>query len=433
MSGATRGLGCMLAAIAALSCAGCFGSDDGGDGADGHAPSSPVDAKLATIDLMQSASGTVDYCTDPSKARLEAVSRFNDRYARQGLRVHLQGLPTDSAKQHRWFIEHPFSCDVYDSDVIWIANLAARGRIYNMKPYLDYAIRNGRGFIDSTLDTALFDGDYWGVPHATNAGFLFYDKAVVRSPRDIATWRSVYERARAGGMIYGGSPPESLTVNFLEIAFAAGGRVLSRDGARSVIDSPENLEALRFMMDGVRDRLAFPTDSDDTTHEFEGPPALMRDWPVAFDQLVSDGRGGSFGVTALPIFDGAGVAGVLGGVDLVISDRSDTPGGALTFIDYVTRPEQQIRALAQYSEPAVLVNAYKAAEVRRRVPFAAALLRAVRQGRPRPVSPAYAKISAAISSNVGRALRHPDEVSPEDALADADRQIDDAIADAEGG
>jgi ABC-type glycerol-3-phosphate transport system substrate-binding protein len=47
-------------------------------------------------------------------------------------------------------------------------------------------------------------------------------------------------------------PYEGLTVDFLEVAFAAGGGVLSGDGRRSVINSPESVRGLRFMADGIR-------------------------------------------------------------------------------------------------------------------------------------------------------------------------------------
>jgi multiple sugar transport system substrate-binding protein len=55
-----------------------------------------------------------------------------------------------------------------------------------------------------------------------------------------------------GGMVYEGASYEGLTCDFLELAFAAGGKVLSDDGTKSQINSPENLKALQFMVDGVK-------------------------------------------------------------------------------------------------------------------------------------------------------------------------------------
>jgi multiple sugar transport system substrate-binding protein len=421
--------GLLAAGAAAVALSGCFGS--GGDAPPASPPSAARNTKLAQVDQMSSATGQVDYCTDPSRARREAAKRFTRRFARQGLSARIVPLPTDTGQQHREFVRGVVSCDVFDSDVIWMADLAARGRVYNMGPYIAYATGHHRSFIDSTLKTAVFDGRYWGVPHTTNAGFLFYDKRDATPRQDRATWKAVYATAATKrGIAYQTAPAEPLTVNFLEVAFAAGGRVLSPDGARSVIDSPENAAALRLMVGGIRDHALsgnLGQSEDESRDTFAKGATFMRNWPKAFDDLERRGLGHRFGVMALPIFDGAGVAGVLGGANLVIDDRSDNPGGALKLIDFLTSPEQQVRALAEYSEPAVLAKAYKTREVQNKVSFADELLRAVRQGRPRPVSPAYERISDAIARNVFRALSDPENVSPEQALRDADDEISAAI------
>jgi multiple sugar transport system substrate-binding protein len=428
----TRGrpiAGSLAAIAAAVALGGCLGS--GGDEPGPPPPSAAGGTKLARVDRMSSATGRVDYCTDPSPARQEAADRFTRTFARQGLSAKIVPLSSDTDEQHRQFVRHAVSCDVFDSDVIWMADLAARGRVYNMGPYISYASGHRRRFIDSTLKTAVFDGRYWGVPHTTNAGFLFYDKHDAARRLDRSTWKAVYATAIAKrGIAYQTARGEPLTVNFLEIAFAAGGRVLSPDGSRSVIDSPENAEALSRMVDGIEHRAqsgSLGQNEDESTDAFASGASFMRNWPKAFDDLERLGLSDRFDVMALPIFDGAGVAGVLGGANLVIDDRSDNPDGALKLIDFLTSPEQQVQALAEHSEPAVLAKAYKAHEVQDRVPFADELLRAVRQGRPRPVSPAYERISDAISRNVFRALSDPEHVSPKQALHDADDEISAAL------
>ena len=93
----------------------------------------------------------------------------------------------------------------------------------------------------------------WGVPHKTNAGFLYYrTDQVDAAPK---TWQEVYAKAaETDGIAYQGAAYEGLTVDFLELAFAAGGKVLSDDGKTAELDSPENLEALQFMVDGIKER-----------------------------------------------------------------------------------------------------------------------------------------------------------------------------------
>jgi multiple sugar transport system substrate-binding protein len=94
-------------------------------------------------------------------------------------------------------------------------------------------------------------------------------------------------------------------------------------------------------------------------------------------------------------------------------------------IDYLTRPEAEIRDAAKYSLAPVLNSVYDDASVKKALPFAAELKQAVAQAKPRPVSPVYPQISQAIYKNVNAALSG--QMSPQDALKKADSQINQAL------
>jgi multiple sugar transport system substrate-binding protein len=428
-----RCIAALCSGLAAIALAGCLGRDEAGGGPPVPAP--PADAKVVDVDWLKRPTGPVVYCTYASPGRRAAVDRFNHAFEARGLRATIQRLSFDTRKQRQSFL-HGSPCDVYDSDVVWMAEWAARGRVYSMRPYIRYVNEQpGRTFIPNTLETAKFAGRFWGVPHTTNAGFLFYRNDAGLSRADRATWRGVYRAAKANhGIDYQGIRPESLTVSFLEIAFAAGGRVLSRDGRRSVIDSPANIDALRFMVDGIKEGAAprdvLRHDALQTRKAFRDGATFMRNWPENFNELARTPIARRYAVAPLPIFDGAGVAGVLGGANLVIDAQANNPVGALALIDFLVRPQQQKDGLTRHAEPAVLEQTYRDPDVRRSVPFANELYRAIRQGRPRPVSPTYYKISDPISRNVYDALSRPDRVSPEQALERAGAEIDEALASA---
>jgi multiple sugar transport system substrate-binding protein len=63
--------------------------------------------------------------------------------------------------------------------------------------------------------------------------------------------------------------------------------------------------------------------------------------------------------------------------------------------------------------------------VKKSQPFATQLLKAVQQGKPRPVSPVYPQISQAIYNNVYSALSSG--TSPSTALKNAQNQINKAL------
>ena len=78
-------------------------------------------------------------------------------------------------------------------DVIWTAEYAAQGWLLDVS---DVVAENGDEFIQSTLDTAEYEGKYWAVPFNTNAGFIYYRTAmqVDAPPRD---WEDTLRGGRA--------------------------------------------------------------------------------------------------------------------------------------------------------------------------------------------------------------------------------------------
>ena len=132
--------------------------------------------------------------------------------------------------------------------MIWTAEFAVQKWLYDLTPYVE---QRRDEFIPSTFETATYEDKVWGVPHKTNAGFLYYRTDQVDEVRK--TWQEVYAKAaETDGIAYQGAAYEGRTVDFLELAFAAGGKVLSDDGKTAEIESPENLAALEFMVDGFK-------------------------------------------------------------------------------------------------------------------------------------------------------------------------------------
>ena len=212
-------------------------------------------------------------------------------------------------------------------------------------------------FIPSTLATITYQEKQWGVPHKTNAGFLYYRSDQVDKVPE--TWQEVYDiAAKNDGIAYQGASYEGLTVNFLELAFAAGGKILSDDGKKPEIDSPQNVKALKFMVDGIKSGAAPKAVTtymeEPARRTFEsGQATFMRNWPYCYALAQEAPKTkGKFEVVPFPAFEGGGKAGILGGANLVISTYSKNPGGALKFIDYMTHraPErgrrQVLRRLA---------------------------------------------------------------------------------------
>lgn len=422
---------------AALAGAGC-GDDGGGSGGGGAAQSergSTEGAPVApTLDAARDAKGDVTFCAgkDTTGGYQDAVDRFNKRYAEQGLKAKLLEFPEGSDNQREQAVQrleaHSPECDVIQADIIWVAEFASQHWMMDMTQYLE-----GRKdeFIPSTLAPNRYDGKYWAAPQVTGAGLLYRRTDQVAEPP--ATWQDLYrEAADHDGMSYQAAAYEGLTCNFLELAFAAGGRVLSDDGKHAALDSPENLEALKFMVDGI-DSGAAPKGvitymEEPARRAFEdGRVSFMRNWSYAYSlNQKAPKLKGRFAVSALPPWRGGKRAGILGGNGPFISAYSENPKGALLFVDHLSSPETLKRNMAVYSLPSVLKATYDEPEIQKRIPYSADLEQAIEQADPRPVSPVYNQISQAIYKNVNEALAG--ETSPADALAQGNDAIDKALA-----
>ncbi len=384
---------------------------------------SPAFERAPSVPASRGARGTVRLCGDLPPSMIEG---FNRRYRERGLRLRTVSLPEGvDPREALLDLQRARSrrCDLFLLDVIWTAEFAETRSLLDVSRI----VRPRREeFLPSTLTTARWRGRWFAVPQETNAGMLYYRTDRIATVPD--TWQGVYESARAnGGIVFQGDAYEGLTCDFLELAFAAGASVLSANGRSSVIDSPENLRALQFMVDGIRTGAApsiVASFNEYATHSafFAGGPAYMRNWSYAYSIGQDSSLAGSFGVAPLPAFAEAGRAGILGGSNAVISRYARNRRGAVLAVDWLTSPTVQVLGVREFGASPVLRASYDDPDIQEALPFAAQLRQAVEAAKSRPAHPRYAELSAAIYTNVHAALLG--DASPEQALRRADRQIE---------
>ena len=422
----------MTAVLALAVAAGCGGDDSGGTAGTSETGSTK-DAKAIDVSAMDGAKGEVTYCTgkDTTGETKEWSKQFNAKYESQGLSVKIVEFPASADEQRNQFVQRQEAksddCDVFRSDVIWTAEFASQKWLYDLTPYMDKVKDR---FFDSSLETATYDGKIWGVPSYTNAALIYYRTDKVDSAP--TTWQQVYQEAGdKGGIVYQGASYEGLTCDWLELAFAAGGEVLSEDGTKAVIDSPENVAATKLMAESISSGAAPKAvttymEPESLAAWQTGKPAFMRNWPYAYGLSQDTPRlKGKFAVAPLPDFEGAGKASILGGGNSVISVFSKNPGGALAVVDFLATQDWQTTLTAKFSQASPLKATWDEPEVQKAIPFWKELRQAIEQARARPVSPVYPQISQAIYKNVNAAISG--QTSAEDAMKQAQSDIQKAL------
>ena len=393
-------LAASMAATAALLTAGCAAS---------ATPTAAV-TPVSGIGPITFATGKLDTGYLP-----RLVAEWNSAHPRQQATVIY--LPDDSDEQHAQLVENlQAKSDVYDVmslDVIWTAEFASNGWIspvsQRLVPLSD--------FLRPAVDTATYEGKLWAVPFTSNAGLLYYRKDLVRAPP--GTWaqlasdaESIAPRYHLAGYAGQFAAYEGLTVNFAEAIQSAGGSILSPDGSRATINTPQASHALSYLVGGFRQGwiplAALGYDEAASARAFEtGKLLFLRSWPYVYGEASTPGPGnqvaGKFSVTTLPGPDGPGSSS-LGGANLAVSAFSQHQATALAFIKFLTSLSSERQVLIDAALPPVWTQLYGNRALIRRFPYLPVLKKAILAAQPRPKIADYNQLSLAISSAVHRAL-----------------------------
>jgi multiple sugar transport system substrate-binding protein len=391
----------LVVALVALVVGGCGGDDEG--------TASKNAKKAPTAD--KSAKGNVSWCIgkDTSGAYHTAIKNFKKE--NPNITVKLVELPESADEQRTQLVQRlrakSSECDVLGMDVIWTAEFAAQGWLQDTG---DLIAKNKDSFLPTTLETAKYQGKYWAVPYDTNTGFVYYRTDQV--PKAPASWEDLYKQAAAkNGLVYQGASYEGLTVNFCELLYSAGGKVLSDDGKKVEVNSDQGKEVLAFMADGYKNgavpKAVTTYQEQDALRAFQtGKATYERNWPYAYAlnkeaPQIKD----KFDIAPFPKYGSGEPASVLGGHNNGISAYSKNPKAAAAFIEFLVGPEVQKQNFLDTSTPPVVASAYDDPAVKKKNAFAPDLKKSVEQGQVRPVTPVYPQVTQAIYKNVHDALQ----------------------------
>jgi multiple sugar transport system substrate-binding protein len=371
------------------------------------------------------------------------IARWNKEYPHQ--KVTLLLLPEAENDQLAQLVANlqakSDEYDVIDMDVIWTAEFASNGWIIPLQPSQFPELKD---FLKPAVDTATYQGRLYAVPDYSNADLLYYRKDILAKAgkKPPTTWAQLAELAETVAPKYGlygyagtFAQYEGLTVNFAEAVQSAGGSILSADGTKVTVDSPQALAGLEFLVNGFQQgwipRVALSYEEESAQAAFEAGQFLFLDnWPDVYAALSVPGPAnkvyGKFGVEELPGPNGTSSTS-LGGANLAISAYSQHQRTALDFIKYMTNLTNEKEMLEQGSFPPVWTQLYTNQSLVRSYGYLPVLERAINSAQPRPAITNYDQASLVISSEVYQALTRQKE--PQAALADMAGQLTQIISD----
>jgi multiple sugar transport system substrate-binding protein len=353
--------------------------------------------------------------------------------------------------------------DVLNLDLPWIEEFYRAGYLQPLNPHGSSEFAK-EDFLVPSWEAGVRKGQLYAIPLNSDVGLLYYRADILRDlgvppPQ---TWADVDEIGRrlheagpsAHGVkaVYAGqfAPYDGLTVNLLELFWAAGGDLV-RPGDGGVVDSAQSKAALTELIYRMRTDSPIVWPESVSSHEAEtiqafadGKIVLMRNWPYAFRALAASpdlNSGGrlKFGVTHLLGLPGRPGPSVLGGQSLAVPVNAQHAAAARRLIRHLTSTASQrllfscggfspVRAAAfaaqscsdeQQDTPIGPTRRTggteqtSAREAEQLKALATTLRQAFGNVRPRPVTPYYSDFTATLQSRVHPLLQNP-SVAPGD-------------------
>jgi multiple sugar transport system substrate-binding protein len=395
-------------------------------------------------------SGTITWWASPITTsspdpRTVLIDAFEKAYP--NIHVNLQSAPTDTDTNRASLITTisggASSPDVFMGDVIWPAQFGHSGLAVPLSSYFPSSYWNT--FAPGLVQGATYKGQVYGAPFFEDQGFLYYRKDLLAKDHMSVptTWEQletdavtlVHQGLVKYGYVWQGDSYEGLTCDFMEYLGSAGGSVVNSGLTQATLNSPAGTEAANFMRSLITSG-ASPSavttfqEAQSMSAFATGQAAFLRNWDYgwSYSQTASSPSSvvGKVGVAPLPSFPGQPAPGTsnIGGWNLYINPHSKNIAADVTFIKWMTSPAAQTILGTEFSEIPTVQSVRQSAAVKAKNPVLAIVgdTRLI----PRPAqTPAYAKVSQAIYTNINSMLAGSTSVSG--ALSAASSQINSAL------
>jgi multiple sugar transport system substrate-binding protein len=348
-------------------------------------------------------------------------------------RVEVVSLPTDANQQRELVVRRlaakDSDIDIIGMDVIWTAEFAEAGWI---RPWsASMAQQASQGVLPGPLATAKFKGRLWTAPFTSNTQLLWYRKDLVKTPPK--TWAEMIAQARklgaAGRIEEQGAKYEGLTVWFNSLIESAGGSILKPNGKPSL--GPSAVQAANVMKQVASAPNAEPslsnTKEDQARLAFQtGKAAFQINYPFIYASAMTDAKPfvPKIGWTRWPAVDANRPSRPpIGGINLGVSHYSKQPQRAFEAALCIARPENQVIAAQKGGLPPTQASLYSDPRILKAFPFADFLKVSIRDGAPRPATPAYSDVSLAVQDT----LHPPGGIDPPKVPSELKSKLNAAI------
>jgi multiple sugar transport system substrate-binding protein len=355
-----------------------------------------------------------------------------NKQAQGAYKIKLVSLPSSADDQRALLVRRlaakDSSIDIMGMDVVWTAEFANAGWLLPWTGADKTAV--SKGTLAGPLASATYDGKLYAAPLNSNTQLLWYRKDLVKTaPKTwdqlIAASKALKAAGKSPSLIEEqGKRYEGLTVWFNALVASAGGTIVNAQNQPTLGAPAEQAASIirQVAQPGVGDPSISNSAEDDGRHAFEnGAAAFMLNWPYVYATGKADGAQDpkvlanwkNMAWAPYPAVTAGKVARPpLGGATLGISSHSAHPKQAFAAATCIRSEPSQVIAGVVGGLPPTIDAAYDDKKLRVDYPFADVLREGIKNAAPRPVTPAYADVSLAIT----KALAPVGSVAPQAAV-----------------
>ncbi len=309
----------------------------------------------------------------PNRHDLSLVRNFNQ----ENDDIHVNTIVVDAVKTGDIFDNYlhflkkdPSTVDVFLVDIIRPVEYALLDLARPLDSFIPPSVRIE--FPLELMKACTFKDELFAVPYFVHSGLLYYRKDLLNlEDLDVpSTWDELVNQAgllskKYGmeGYVFEVAKYEGLICTVLEFMWSFGGGIELRKNGTLKIDTPENTQALEYMLKVIYDSgvvsdpniLLTATEQQVEEQFISGNAVFARHWPPLFKscQHYQSAVKDRIGVTTMPSGPAGESRGTLGGWALAINRYSKHPEEAWRFIEYLVSDRvQRARFLAHGDPPA---------------------------------------------------------------------------------
>ena len=432
-----------VAGGSAVLLAGCSGDGDGNGGGNGNGngngTSGNGDGSTPTAESMELTYVYPGYFSADAK---DLVPMFQE--SASNITIDSQQTPSNASSTRQYyvnqFVSGASSFDVGNMDVIWPAEFAKN----NWAAEMPDPENRTDAMLQTPIDSVTVDGTLYGMPIHTDANALYYRTDLLEQhgySEPPKTYMELVNMAQdikkksdkdLNGYIWQGGSNEGLTIMWLNWLWGMGGGV--RKDGDLVVNSDKGIAALQHAVDLIHEYNVTPesipassTDQNRQTFQ-QGNTIFMRNWPYAVSLMNEDGSAvkGKFDVAPMPKQEGHPDAknSCLGGWNLFMNASAQSKEASQQFASFMASKKAQENLALEHSRLPVRKDLYTD-EYFEQAPQLETFASIVEQTSARPATAKYSTFSEIVYSNCNAALVQ--EKSPEQALNDAQQEIDSEV------